>query len=117
MTYTFIARALLGPAGRGVLSGDEGVDLRLLRVASPARVSDRDWDDAVLTNTIVDIHRMSRRSYGSPRVHAELRLGLEDVRCSRKRVERLMRQAGVAGHLSPPRSGLHPPRPGRGARR
>ena len=59
-------------------------------------VSDRDWADAVLTNTIVDIHRMSRRSYGSPRVHAELRLG-QDQCCSRKRVERLMRQAGVAG--------------------
>ena len=59
-------------------------------------VSDRDWNDAVLTNTIVDIHRMSRRSYGSPRVHSELRLGL-DTFCSRKRVERLMRQARVSG--------------------
>jgi putative transposase len=58
--------------------------------------SDRDYDDAVLTNTIIDIHRMSRRSYGSPRVHAELRLGLHTF-CSRKRVERLMRQAGVQG--------------------
>ena len=59
-------------------------------------VSDRDWADAILTNTIVDIYRMSRCSYGSPRVHAELRLGL-DTFCSRKRVERLMRQAGIAG--------------------
>jgi putative transposase len=59
-------------------------------------VSDRDLDDAYLTDTIVDIHRMSRGSYGSPRVHAELRLG-EGVRCGRKRVERLMRQAGVQG--------------------
>jgi putative transposase len=59
-------------------------------------VSDRDFDDAVLSNTIVDIHRMSRRSYGSPRVHAELRIGL-DTRCSRKRVERLMREAGISG--------------------
>ena len=59
-------------------------------------VSDREWDDAVLTNTIVDIHTMSRRSYGSPRVHAELRLGLGTF-CSAKRVERLMRQADVAG--------------------
>lgn len=59
-------------------------------------VSDRDWDDAVLTNTIVDIHRMSRLSYGSPRVHSELRLALHTF-CSRKRVERLMRQARVAG--------------------
>ena len=39
---------------------------------------------------------MSRRSYGSPRVHDELRLG-EGIRCSRKRVERLMRQAGIQG--------------------
>lgn len=58
--------------------------------------SDRDHADAVLTNTIVDIHKMSRRSYGSPRVHAELRLGRSE-QCSRKRVERLMRQAGVSG--------------------
>jgi hypothetical protein len=59
-------------------------------------VSDKDLDDAYLTNTIVDIHAMSRRSYSSPRVHAELRLG-QDVRCSRKRVERLMREAKVTG--------------------
>jgi putative transposase len=58
--------------------------------------SDRDHADAVLTNTIIDIHRLSRRSYGSPRVHAELRLG-QDTFCSRKRVERLMREAGIEG--------------------
>jgi len=56
----------------------------------------RDWADAVLTDKIADIHRMSRRSYGSPRVHAELVLG-DGTRCGRKRVERLMRQAGVVG--------------------
>ena len=50
----------------------------------------------LLTNTIVDIRRMSRRSYGSPRVHAELRLG-QKTRCSKKRVERLMRQANISG--------------------
>ena len=33
MTYTFIAQALLGPARRGLLSGDEGVDLGLLCLA------------------------------------------------------------------------------------
>ena len=59
-------------------------------------VSEKEMSDAFLTNTIIDIHRMSRRSYGSPRVHAELRLG-EDIRCARKRVERLMRQAGITG--------------------
>ena len=59
-------------------------------------VSERDLSDAHLTNTILDIHRMSRGSYGSPRVHAELRIG-QVARCSRKRVERLMRQAGITG--------------------
>ena len=95
MTYTFIAQ--------------DCPDLpvatccRVMKVSSSGfytwrtdPVSQRDWDDAVLTNTIVDIHGASRRSYGSPRVHAELRLG-EGVRCSRKRVERLMRQAGIVG--------------------
>jgi HTH-like domain len=62
--------------------------------ANPVR--NKDLDDAYLSDTIVDIWTMSRRSYGSPRVHAELKLGL-DVRCSRKRVERLMRQAGICG--------------------
>ena len=56
----------------------------------------RDLDDAYLSDTIVDIWTMSRHTYGSPRVHAELKLGL-NVHCSRKRVERLMRQANIAG--------------------
>jgi putative transposase len=59
-------------------------------------VSEKEMSDAFLTNTIVDIHRMSRRSYGSPRVHAELRLG-QDTCCSRKRIERLMKEAGISG--------------------
>jgi putative transposase len=60
-------------------------------------VSGRDLDDAILTNHIYDIHVLSRRSYGSPRVHAELRLGDLALRCGRKRVERGMRQAGIVG--------------------
>jgi putative transposase len=49
-----------------------------------------------LTKVIRVIHAESRSSYGSPRVHAELTLGLgENV--NRKRVERLMRQAGLQG--------------------
>jgi putative transposase len=60
-------------------------------------ISDRDFADAQLTNTIFDIHRLSRGSYGSPRVWAELRLGDQRLACSRKRVERLMRQAHIRG--------------------
>ncbi len=58
--------------------------------------SARSVADAELTERIRAIHTMSRRSYGSPRVWSELRLG-EGIRCSRKRVERLMRLAGIQG--------------------
>ena len=95
MIYTFIARTctdlpvtaccrVMGVSTSGFYSWQ----------AEPVRA--KDLDDAYLCNTIVDIWTMSRRSYGSPRVHAELKLG-QDVRCSRKRVERLMRQAQIAG--------------------
>ncbi|HEX2738935.1 MAG TPA: IS3 family transposase, partial [Rubrobacter sp.] len=57
--------------------------------------SNRTRQDDALTETIRHIHERSRRTYGSPRVHAELRaLG---SRCGRKRVERLMRGAGLRG--------------------
>jgi transposase InsO family protein len=48
-----------------------------------------------LTEQIRLIHADSRQTYGSPRVHAALcRAG---VRCGRKRVARLMRQAALVG--------------------
>jgi putative transposase len=58
--------------------------------------SRRAADDAALTRTIEQIHARSHRTYGTPRVHAELRQE-HGVRCGRKRVARLMRQAGLAG--------------------
>lgn len=59
-------------------------------------LSTRDLEDAYLGNTIVDIHTMSRGSYGTPRIHAELRLGM-GLRVGRKRVARLLRITGRAG--------------------
>jgi putative transposase len=57
--------------------------------------SKRSREDAALTEKIREIHRRSRETYGYPRVHAELRsLG---ARCSRRRVARLMRRAGLRG--------------------
>jgi putative transposase len=58
--------------------------------------SHRDVADAYLANIIVDIHRDSRCSYGAPRVHAELGLGL-GLRVGRKRVARLLRLTGRRG--------------------
>jgi putative transposase len=58
--------------------------------------SARSIADAVLAERIVEVHTDSRGTYGSPRVHAELRLGL-GIRCARKRVARIMRAEGLRG--------------------
>src|SRR5207253_3334496 len=52
--------------------------------------------DQRLTIMIAAIHAASRRCYGSPRVHAELRARGE--RLGRKRVARLMRAHGLRVH-------------------
>jgi putative transposase len=57
--------------------------------------SQRALDDAVLTERIRMIHAASEGNYGSPNIHAELRD--EGTRVGRKRVARLMRQAGIRG--------------------
>jgi putative transposase len=57
--------------------------------------STRAKSDAALSEKIGRLHRNSRETYGAPRIHFELRtLG---VRCGRKRVARLMREAGLFG--------------------
>jgi len=58
--------------------------------------STRSIRDAELTAIIKAIHLQSRGTYGVPRIHAELTMGM-GIRCSRKRVARLMRAAGLCG--------------------
>jgi putative transposase len=58
--------------------------------------SDRELTDAWLTEKIKQIHAENREVYGSPRIHAELRMA-HRVEVGRKRVERLMAQAGISG--------------------
>ena len=77
--------------------------------------SKRSREDAALTERVREVHERSRETYGSPRVHAELRsLG---TRCSRKRVARLMREANLRGCMRgrrkrgrPPAGAREPPR-------
>ena len=64
--------------------------------------SARQREDERLTMRIREIHQANRRVYGSPRIHAELRMA-DGVRVARKRVERLMRQAGISGLVAPKR--------------
>ena len=63
------------------------------------RESPRKAADQALTTQIAAIHEHQRRVYGSPRVHQALRQ--QGTRVSRKRVERLMRCAGI--RVTPPR--------------
>jgi putative transposase len=55
----------------------------------------RTREDESLRGRIVAIHGQSRRTYGSPRIHAELKE--EGRRVGRKRVARLMKEAGLVG--------------------
>lgn len=77
---------------------------RLLRVSrggyygwrarqAAGRSTGRAAADAALTADIREVHRASRRTYGSPRVHAELRSKGQHV--ARKRVARLMQAHGL----------------------
>lgn len=52
--------------------------------------------DEALTVTIRQVHLASRGTYGSPRIHAELRLAM-GMRVGRKRITRLMRLARLQG--------------------
>jgi putative transposase len=61
--------------------------------------SARALEDERLTERIAEIHRENRKVYGSPRIHAELRMA-DGVRVARKRVERLMRQADITGMVA-----------------
>ena len=58
-------------------------------------ISARSREDQGLRQTIRAIHARSRQTYGSPRIHAELKE--EGTRVGRKRVARLMRELGLLG--------------------
>ena len=83
---------------------DYGVK-RLCRIVGASRSGYHTWTrrppsahsirDAELAPLIGEIHRRSRTTYGAPRVHAELRR--LDRRCAKKRVARLMAEAGLVG--------------------
>lgn len=85
-------------------AADYGVK-RLCRVLHLSRSGYYDWKgrpisehgkrDAELSELIEEIHTRSRTTYGSPRIHAELRR--LDQRCSKKRVARLMANKGLVG--------------------
>ena len=60
--------------------------------------SQRAAQDAELAERVKAVHEESKGRYGSPRVHAQLQA--QGLRHSRKRVARLMRQAGLRGRAA-----------------
>ena len=76
---------------------------RLLRV-SPSGfyawlkrgISLRQQMDLILAEKICEIHRVSKGTYGAPRIHAELARSY-GLRVGRKRVARLMRERKIRG--------------------
>ncbi len=65
------------------------------------QLSQRQQQDVHLLTHIRAVYQAGRGVYGSPRVHAALRQ--QGMRCSRKRVARLMRQAGLYSRRCPKR--------------
>lgn len=62
-----------------------------------ATPSTRVEEEARLLVKIKDIHETSRQTYGSPRIHAELRE--EGEICSRKRVANIMKKSGIMAKM------------------
>jgi transposase InsO family protein len=60
----------------------------LIRPVSRHKVQDK-----VIKEQILEIYCKSRRIYGSPRIHRKL--GKQGIHCGKKRVERLMKEAGI----------------------
>uniref|UniRef100_UPI003F4935A2 IS3 family transposase n=1 Tax=Streptomyces sp. CA-141956 TaxID=3240051 RepID=UPI003F4935A2 len=93
-----------GPVHRGEKTAGHNVKrtCELLKVSRTAYYARRNGTpgprairDAALTEQIAVVHQQSRGTYGVPRVHAALKR--EGAGCGRRRVARLMRQAGLAG--------------------
>lgn len=97
--YPFIEAEKLG-------GGNVSRACALLKVSRSAyyaqrgcRLSQLKRDDAALTEKIIAVHESSNRTYGAPRIQAEL--AASGDRHGRKRVARLMRAAGVVGRTPP----------------
>ena len=60
--------------------------------------SRREQENAMLLEKISLIHTESRETYGSPRIHSQLKE--EGLSCSRKRVAKLMKKAGIKAKMN-----------------
>jgi transposase InsO family protein len=93
MKFAFIAQEVAFPVS--AMCSALGVTRSGLYAWKKRPASARVTGDAQLAVKVAAVHARSRKAYGSPRVHAELKARGTCV--SRKRVERLMRENGIQG--------------------
>ncbi len=105
MTYTFIAQRC-EDLPVAVCCRVMGVSTSGFYAWRANPVSDRDFDDAVLTNTAFDIHQISRGVPMAPRGSTPSWSSAR-VRCSRKRVARLMAQPASSASTGAKSPRLH----------
>lgn len=110
MTYTFIAERC-SDLPVSVCCRVMGVSTSGYYQRRRQPLTDREFTEAHRANTVFDIWKMSRRSYGMPRVRDEFRLGLNQG-CSRTTAARLMRICGAVGIHYRKRRGCTRPGPG-----
>ena len=93
MKFAFIAQSVAFPVGTAcrVLGVTRSGFYAWRKRPKPAR----EVADAQLAATVAAVHQRSRKAYGSPRIHAELKA--RDVHVGEKRVARLMRENGLQG--------------------
>lgn len=93
MKFAFIAQEVAFPVGTmcRVLGVTRSGFYAWKKRPKPARLK----TDAQLAVTVAAVHQRSRKVYGSPRVHEELKA--RGVCVGRKRVARLMRENGLQG--------------------
>lgn len=95
MTYTFIAERC-SDLPVSVCCRVMGVSTSGYYQRRAEPVTDRELAEALRANVVFDIWKMSRHSYGMPRIRNELRLGAGEG-CSRTTVARLMTICGAVG--------------------
>lgn len=95
MTYTFISEQC-SDLPISVCCRVMGVSTSGYYQRQAEPVTERELAEAHMANTVFDIWKMSRHSYGMPRVRTELRLGM-GIGCSRTRVAELMAISGAVG--------------------
>lgn len=97
MKYAFIREHLVGSFPLVKCCKTLGVSRSGYYKRASAKVSKRETENIRLLSLVENIYKASRSTYGSPRIHAQLKAMGHHV--GRGRIERLMRRSGIRSRL------------------